>query len=167
MTDDSLSEEQRREFIRELERRRPGPDWAEVVSRLQAAHPRLDVRGLFGGSLAGPASDDRPPVPMWEYPRYLRDNPEVSIGELTTTRVLIRTLAGAVVLSIEELMRPGPVPQSRPLDAEDVIRLYRLIHEAGAMTWDAATRSHVETKSPQAYAEVYARWRDELDAKHP
>lgn len=43
----------------------------EIVRDLQEDHPDLDWENLLAGSLAGPASTDRPDMPVWEYRSFV------------------------------------------------------------------------------------------------
>ncbi len=53
----------------------------------QAGFPNFDAEGLAAGHLAGPASTDRPSVPVWEYLVYVATHPEVSIEEISRRSV--------------------------------------------------------------------------------
>ncbi len=122
---------------------------AELARKLKASHPEADIDSLVAGSLAGPASPDRPPVPAWEYLNYLASHPELSINDLSRTRFPVALQAGTtMVTSIAELIAPGPVPVTYQVTAEDVVRLYQLMHEAGVMRWNPQTRTHEEIAPP-------------------
>ncbi len=60
---DELSEERRLEIMRGLKDR----------------FPRRNIEDLLGGHLAGPASPDRPPVPVWDYLHYIGSSPDTRL----------------------------------------------------------------------------------------
>lgn len=149
--DDELSEAQRQEILRTLRQEQPD----------------VDIDGLVAGKLAGPASGDRPPVPVWEYLDYPGEHPELSLEWIVQVRFPIDFFGGgSTVTSIAEHLAPGPHPARFVLDAGDIVRLYRLRHEAGALRWNAETRTHEETMPQSAYVKaVYATWAAELERK--
>lgn len=139
----------------------------EWLREIQAAHPDIDVASLAGGILAGPASADRPPVPVWEYLEYRAAHPEISMDAISRTRFPVALYSGdTTVTSIAELLAPGPRVAAFVLAAEDIIDLYKLMHEAGAMRWNPETRTHEEVRPPASYVDsVYGTWRRGLQAK--
>ena len=142
----------------------------KLLETIRASAPsHIDVDSLAAGELAGPVSPDRPPVPAWEYLDYLAAHPELSLDELSQFRFPILLHNGyTTVTSIAELIAPGPIPSTYHLTPQDVVRLYQLQHEAGALRWNADTRTHEEVKPLADYrADVYGRWHQELDAKSP
>jgi hypothetical protein len=151
---DELSEERRLEIIRGLQdaARRDG-------------FPDIDIDSLVAGDLAGPASTDRPPVPVWEYLDYAVEHPGVSIEELSKVRFpILFHCEGSMVTSIAEHTAPGPVPPRLVVTADDVVRLYALMHEAGAMQWNAETRTIEEVKPRYSYAPaIYEKWASQLE----
>jgi hypothetical protein len=153
---DELSGERRLKLLRELNE-----------AARQAGFPNFDAEGLAAGHLAGPASTDRPPVPVWEYLDYVAKHPEVSIDEISQIRFPISFHGGgSTVTSIAEHTAPGPVPPTFSLTAEDIVRLFALMHDAGAMQWNAETRTIEELKPRASYAPaIYEKWRSQLDAR--
>jgi len=142
-------------------------DRARLIQELHDKNPGIDVDGLLAGDLAGPATEGRPSVPIWEYPTYLQAHPDISIEYLSAMRVPLRLFSGEMtVMSIDELTNHGPIPTTFVLDPYDIIRLFELRHEAGALEWDDETRTLIETAPASVYvASVYGRWRQELEAK--
>jgi hypothetical protein len=148
---EELAEEQRREKLRAIQ---------------AAAPPDVDIEALAAGSLAGPASPDRPPVPVWEYLDYQAAHPELSMDALAQIRFPIELHGGGVrmVTSLAELTLAGPRRPTYQVRPEDLIRLYQLIHESGGMIWNAPTRTHQEVKPPASYVQQVAEiWRGELE----
>jgi hypothetical protein len=126
----------------------PGGELNEAAH--QAGFPDFDAESLAAGHLAGPASKDRPPVPVWEYLDYVAQHPEVSIDEISQVRFPISFHGGgSMITSIAEHMAPGPVPPTFSVTTEDIVRLFALMHDAGAMQWNAATRT-IEELKPRA-----------------
>jgi hypothetical protein len=148
-----LSEERRLEIIRGLQddARRDG-------------FPDVDIESLVAGHLAGPASTDRPPVPVWEYLDYVEAHPGLSIEELAKVRFpILFHGGGSTVTSIAEHTAPGPVPPTFVVTAEDVVRLFALMHEVGAMQWNAETRTIEELRPRDSYAPaIYEKWSSQL-----
>ena len=153
---DELSEKHRLKIFRELNE-----------AAHQAGFPNFDAEGLAAGRLAGPASTDRPPVPVWEYLDYVAKHPEVSIDEISQVRFPISYHGGgSTVTSIAEYTAPGPVPPTFVVTAEDIVRLYVLMHDAGAMQWNAGTRTIEELKPRASYAPaIYEKWRSQLEPR--
>jgi hypothetical protein len=150
---DEISEEHRLQRFREINE-----------AARQSGLPDYDAKALAAGHLAGPASTDRPPVPVWEYLDYVATHPEVSIEEISQVRFPISFHGGgSTVTSIAEHTAPGPVPPTFVVAAEDVVGLYALMHDAGAMQWDAGTRTIEELKPHASYAPaIYEKWRSQL-----
>lgn len=126
----------------------------------------VDLDALLGGELAGPESADRPPVPVWEYARYVESHPEVTLDDLGPQRFPFRNQRGDTALtSIDELREPGPGPGAVRASRRDVVELYAALHDAGLLHWDAATRTVVHADVPAAdVAAIVAAWRDRVAA---
>jgi hypothetical protein len=111
-------------------------EWSEQqrLERLrapQSAYPDVDVSGLAAGTLAGPASPERPSVPVWEYLEYRAAHPEMSMEAISRARFQVALLGGGTLaMSIAELTAPGPHPPTLAITPKDLIDLYRLIDEA-------------------------------------
>jgi hypothetical protein len=139
-------------------------DW---LARLRAIHPEVDVAALAGGSMAGLPSTDRPEVPVWEYLEYVAERPKLTLDALAEMRFPIALHAGTtMVTSIAEMLAPGPHPPTYQTGPEDVVQLYRFMHEAGALVWNPVTRTHEEVLPPASYrGPVYEKWRRYLHDK--
>lgn len=118
-----------------------------IVGELIEEHPALDLANSLSGALAGPASPDRPDLPVWDYPDLVRRNPTVSWAQLAAIRFPVLFFEGeSSVTSIDEELRPLPShlehrPQPRfVLDAEAVVRRYSMERDAGLVEWDARSR---------------------------
>ena len=46
-------------------------------------HPNLDLENSLGGALAGPASPDRPDLPVWDFFEIVQGENSVSLSELS------------------------------------------------------------------------------------
>jgi hypothetical protein len=142
-----------------------GEHRSELFSKLRSAHPDVDPESLLGGSLAGAESANRPPVPVWQYLEYQAKHPEFSIDQIERIRFPIVLHGGEkMVTSIFEMTHlSGPVPPTYEITVPDVIRLYRLTHEHGGMTWNTTTASHEEALPPHEYRDrVHEEWRSGL-----
>ncbi|MBT8163037.1 MULTISPECIES: hypothetical protein [Arthrobacter] len=113
------------------------------------------------GTLAGPVSPDRPPVPVWEYMNYAAEHPGITEDHMAGIRFPLRLHDGTLmVTSISEM-----VPGNRPtptfgITVADVVHLYQLMHDSGAVLWNASKLEHEEVKPASEYrTEVYAAWR--------
>jgi hypothetical protein len=154
LTEEQLLEERRRDQLRAIQ---------------AAAPPDVDIESLAAGSLAGQASPDRPPVPVWEYLDYQAAHPEFSIEAISRIRFPVELHGGGarMVTSIAEFTAPGPRSPTYTVNPEDIVRLYRLIFEAGAMIWNPQTRTHEEIRPSASYArQVAEAWRRELEARN-
>ena len=153
-----LSEEHRSEIFRELN---------EAAQR--AGSPNFEAERLAAGHLAGPASIDRPPVPVWEYLDFVTKHPGVSVNEFSQVRFPISFHGGgSTVTSIAEHTAPGPIPATFVVTAEDIAYLYALMHDEGAMQWNATTttRTIEELKPHASYAPaIFKKWRSQLESR--
>lgn len=125
------------------------------------------IEVLAAGVLAGPASPDRPAIPVWQYLDYLAAHPGVTLDDLTQARFPTVLYSGeTTVNSIAELIAPGPIASTYAITAEDIVRLYQLKYEAGALRWNPETRTHEEIKPADSYVgKVFPGWRNELEKR--
>ena len=155
---DKLCEEHRSEIFRELNE-----------AAQQSGSPNFDAERLAAGHLAGPASIDRPAVPVWEYLAFVTKHPGVSVNEISQVRFPISFHdGGSTVASIAEHTAPGPIPATFLVAAEDIVYLYALMHDEGAMQWNATTTTTtIEELKPHApYAPaIFKKWRSQLESR--
>lgn len=118
-----------------------------IVRDVLEAHPEHDLANSLSGALLGPASPDRPSLPVWEYLEFVATNPSVPLSVLTAVRFPVLFFEGeSSVTSIDEGLRPPPshlkrVPRSTvAIDAEALTRRYVAEHEAGLVEWDERSR---------------------------
>jgi hypothetical protein len=125
------------------------------------------IEALAAGVLAGPASPDRPPVPVWQYLDHLASHPDVTLDDLEQVRFPTVLYSGeTTVNSIAELTAPGPTTPTYAITADDIVRLYQLKYEAGALRWNPGTRTHEEIKPADSYSgTVFPAWRTELEQR--
>jgi hypothetical protein len=119
----------------------------EIVRDILRQHPEHDIANSLGGALAGPASPERPDVPVWDYLRFIESHPSTPLSELTAIRFPVLHFEGvSSVASIDEWLRPPPshlktAPRSIfVIDAESLIRRYAMEHDAGLVEWDPRSR---------------------------
>lgn len=140
----------------------------EILRLIKEAQPDIDVSNVIIGSLAGPASPNRPPVPVWEYLVYMDEQqPKLTLAEIEQYRFPIILHGGeTMITSIADMTQPAGPPTAPPtyiVDTPDVIRLYKLMHIHGALGWNVDTLSHEELLTPSDYREsVYEEWREGL-----
>ena len=143
-----LTEEQRQKTIAMLAKRMPGRD----LSKLLAGH------------LAGPAHPGRPPVPIWDFVEYAA-SVGVEIDTLLDWRYPLEFFGGgSTIVSVAEALhldQPGAVQ----LTADDVIRKYTLLADAGALTWNADRKSMVAMYPQQQWGPIYRIWWDEIKSR--
>ncbi len=118
-----------------------------IVRDILEEHPQHDVANSLAGALLGPATADRPDLPVWEYLDFVAANPSVPLSALTAVRFPVLFVEGeSSVTSIDEDLRPPPshlkhMPKMTViLDAEALIRRYVMEHDAGLVEWDPRTR---------------------------
>lgn len=147
--DSNMSEDERRETVRML---------------VESAPDGVDIESTLAGSLAGQESTDRPDVPMWEYVEYAATHPDVMLHDLGAVRFPIRNERGdTTVTSIDELRRPGLAPAAVHPTRRDIVDLYAVMHAAGLLRWDAATRTIVQVDAPSSdVAALHAAWQDRV-----
>jgi len=94
-------------------------------------------------------------------------HPEVSVDEVSQVRSPISFhWRGSTASSIAEHAAPGPVPRTFVVTAEDIVRSYVLMHDGGAMQWNAGTRTIEELKPHASYAPaIHEKWRSQLQAR--
>jgi hypothetical protein len=137
-----------------------------LVRELRNDRPDLDWDNLLMGRLAGPASPDRPPVPIWEYLSYAGSHPEVPLSALTAARFPVRYFEGSTsVTSIDEELKPfpssykGTPPKPRfPQTPQTVISRYTALHEAGVLAWDPIERGVSFLATMGTYRAVLLAW---------
>jgi len=154
LSDSSMTEGERRERVRML---------------VESAPDGVDIESLLAGSLAGPESTDRPDVPMWEYVEYAATHPGVTLHDLGAVRFPIRNARGDTTFptSIDELLKPGNVPVGLARTRRDIVDLFAVMHAAGLLGWDAATRTIVQVDAPSSdVAALHAAWRDRIAGRH-
>lgn len=142
---------------------------AARVRDMKAGRPDLDWDNLLTGRLAGPATDDRPDFPIWDYLDVVEADPNVSLRTLSAARFPVRYQEGIwSVTSIDEELRPTPtsykgtLPAPRfVLDEAAIVRRYRALHEAGLIEWDAPSRGLVFLVPAAVYRPVMRAWADD------
>lgn len=139
----------------------------EILRLIKEAQPDRDMSNVIAGSLAGPASPDRPPVPVWKYLAYKDEQQELTLTQIEQYRFPIILHGGeTMITSLAEMTEPAGPPTATPtyiVDTVDAIRLYELMHIRGALGWNADTLSHEELLAPSDYREsVYEEWRKGL-----
>ncbi|RPE78445.1 MULTISPECIES: hypothetical protein [unclassified Frondihabitans] len=136
----------------------PEDERLAILESLEAQRPGSST--LAAGTLAGPATPNRPDVPIWEYASYLELHPEVDIDELVAVRFPVIFYGGDdfTIDSAAEYLRTDPVPSPTPMNLDSVIDMWRHLHAAGVVAWDAGRRA-VEHRRPfDAYKAAVAEW---------
>lgn len=116
----------------------------EKVRTLRESVPAgVDIDRLLAGSLAGPASLDRPRVPPWEYPEYAASHPGVALEELAHVRFPIRFEPGGAVSesSIHEFAKPGTTSKFFLMELLETVDLFLEMNAAGVWSWDPSERT--------------------------
>jgi len=145
----------------------PNDDQVKAALRQIAADfPSADLPNLVAGRLAGPASPNRPNVPVWDYLTLAEDSNGPDLEVLTAMRFPVRFIEGVVsVTSIDEELRPfptsfrGAIPKPRiDMDARKVIDRYRFLHGSGVVEWDPDERGIVYTQPISAFRATLEEW---------
>ena len=151
MSDDEyLSEERRLEIIEQI--RQQARD---------AGYPDFDVESVLGGHLAGPASADRPDVPVWQYAEYAAAS-ETTLEELLQIRFPLWFYGGSTITSVAEELRPPRVVPEVMATADEIIHRYEMMHAAGVLEWDSDARAVRQVKSMSEYRRVFSLWWSQL-----
>jgi hypothetical protein len=128
--------------------------------------PDLDLENLLMGELAGPASPDRPDLPVWEYRSYVTSRPGVALSDLTKVRFPVLYFEGtSTVTSVDEELKPipssykGRVPEPLyVIDAEAIIHRYEMEYDAGLQVWDHDARGIVRLQPFESRRAVMQAW---------
>lgn len=160
------------------------PWWDPVVSDEERAalarellndRPDADLENLLMGELAGPASTDRPDLPVWEYGSYVSNHPAVALSDLTRVRFPVLFFEGTpTVTSIDEELKPfprnykGAIPGLRyVVDATAILRRYEMAYEAGLHEWDHNARGIVRLHPIESWRALTQAWVQTLEpARH-
>ncbi|HEY8716995.1 hypothetical protein [Pengzhenrongella sp.] len=150
MSDSGMTEDERRERVRMI---------------VESAPDGVDIESTLAGVLVGPESTDRPDVPMWEYVEYAATHPDVTLHDLGAVRFPIRNarLDTTYPTSIDELLKPGNGHVGLARTRRDIVDLFAVMHEAGLLRWEAATRTIVQVEVPSTdAAALHAAWQDRI-----
>ena len=129
-----------------------------ILERLERDRPGLSK--LTAGVLAGPATPDRPDVPIWEYLRFADTHPEVSIDELARIRFPLVFFGGeeSTVQAAAEELEPHPAPTRWLQTIETVVEQWSALFTAGVVRWNSELRA-VEMILPMTeYRRVLTEW---------
>lgn len=142
----------------------------EMRRHMLEERPNADLENLLMGELYGPASPDRPDLPVWDYVSFTGSHSEVVLSDLTSVRFPVLYFEGeSTVTSVDEELKPFPrsytgrVPQSMyVIDAEAIVRRYGMEYEAGLHEWDHHARGIVRLQPHGAWSHVLQAWTETL-----
>ncbi|KPG80230.1 hypothetical protein AEQ27_12680 [Frigoribacterium sp. RIT-PI-h] len=143
----------------------PEEERLAVLASLEALHPGLSKTA--SGTLAGPATRDRPDVPIWDYEQYSQERPEVELDDLVAVRFPVIFYGGEdfTIDSAAEHLRTDPVAPPVPVTLASVLDMWKQLHTAGVVAWDHDQRAVEHVRPQQAYEAVVARWGRDLQLK--
>lgn len=151
-SEEQVCEERRRQLIHQI------GDEAR-----KAGFPDYDVASRLAGHLAGPASKDRPDVPVWQYLDYAATEPNVTVEDIIRVRFPITFYEErSTVTSIAEELQLGPTWLPVSPTAADIVRFYAMLHDAGVLGWNSATRTIEQLKPQSSYMKVFKDWWNQL-----
>lgn len=147
----------------------PDEQVAEMVRAMKADRPDFDWDNLLMGRFAGPVSEDRPDVPVWDYAALAEADPSVEFADLTAARFPVHYFEGGwSVTSIDEELKPFPtsytgIPPKRrfSLDPMSVVRRYQALHAAGLVSWDPVARGLVHRQPVSAFSDAVRAWAED------
>ncbi|WP_146243995.1 hypothetical protein [Curtobacterium sp. MCBD17_013] len=136
----------------------PEEERLAILQSLEAEHP--GAAALAGGTLAGPATPDRPNVPIWEYENYAEQHPDVDLEDLVAVRfpVILHGSDDFTVDSAAEYLRTDPVPPTTPMTLGSVVDLWRHLHATGVVAWDSDRRAVEHRRPLDDYRTAVAAW---------
>lgn len=141
MNIEGMPEDERLAILADLERTREG------------------LSSKAAGTLAGPATPDRPDVPVWKYEDFHRAHPDVSMETLAGTRFPVVFFGGDrfTIDSVAEHLDNDPawIPS---MTIESVIDSWRALFEAGVVRWDSQRRAVEFIKPDEDRKKVYEAW---------
>jgi len=143
----------------------PEEERLAVLASLEALHPGLSKTA--SGTLAGPATRDRPNVPIWDYEQYGQEHLEVKLEDLVAVRFPVIFYGGEdfTIDSAAERLRKDPVAPAVPVTLASVLDLWKQLHAAGVVAWDHDRRAVEHVRPQQVYDAVLARWGTDLQPK--
>ncbi|BDI23095.1 hypothetical protein [Herbiconiux sp. L3-i23] len=129
-----------------------------LLESLAAAHSGASARAA--GVLAGPATPDRPDVPIWEYRRHVSEHPEVDLADLIAVRfpMLFHGTDEFTITSAEEELEPAPIAAPNPVTLDQVLGMWEHLHDAGVVRWDSERRLVELIRPMDDYAAAIADW---------
>ncbi|MFG6504546.1 hypothetical protein [Microbacterium sp. P05] len=139
---EGMPEHQRLAILDSLEARRPG------------------AASLAAGKLAGPATPDRPDVPVWEYEQYVETHSDVRLADLLATRfpVIFHGGTDSTITSVTEELRTEPLSPQMPVTLASVIEKWSRLHAAGIVRWDSDRRAVEHLRPIDDYNSVIQEW---------
>jgi hypothetical protein len=129
-----------------------------TLARLEAARPGLSA--LAAGALAGPATPDRPNVPIWDYASHVHEHSDIHLEDLVNVRFPVVFYGGAdfTIDSAAEYLRTDSVAAPVPVTLPSVLELWQRLHDAGIVEWDRERRAVVHLKPLGEHSAVVADW---------
>ncbi|MFG6477130.1 hypothetical protein ACFXP7_12160 [Microbacterium sp. P06] len=129
-----------------------------ILDSLEARRP--GAASLAGGKLAGPATPDRPDVPVWGYENYVETHPDVRLADLLRTRFPVIFHGGTdyTITSVTEDLRTEPLLPRMPVTVASEIEKWSRLHVAGIVRWDSARRAVEHLRPIDDYNAVIREW---------
>jgi hypothetical protein len=136
----------------------PEEERLAILVSLEAEHPGAAARA--GGTLAGPATSNRPNVPIWDYEDYAEQHPDVNLEDLVAIRFPVVFHGGDdfTITSAAEHLRTDQVPPSTPMTLGSVVDLWRHLHTTGVVAWDSDRRAVKHRRPLDEYRTAVAAW---------
>lgn len=151
-SEESLTEERRQQIINQIR-----------ADAEKAGFPDYDVESRLAGHLAGLASEDRPDVPVWHYFDYAAAESAVTIEDLIDIRFPVSFYGGgSTINSVAEELKPHPIQPPVVPTAADIVRRYAMMHDAGVLGWNSATRMVERLKPLDCEMKVFKDWWNQL-----
>lgn len=121
---------------------------------------RPGMSSLAAGTLAGPATPDRPNLPVWEYKTAVSTRDDVHLEDLLNVRFPVIYYGGTdfTITSVAEDLRTDPTPPRTALTVDSVLDLWSRLYEAGVIRWDSDRRAVEHIRPRDDYNAVLDDW---------
>jgi hypothetical protein len=135
-----------------------------ILEKLDGDHPGRELSSRAAGRLAGPATKDRPDVPIWNYLGYLASHPDADTAELIAIRFPVIFFGGneSTIESAEEFLLEGPVAATNPPTFESVVGMWQYLHAAAVVRWNSELRAVEHIQPFERYRKALREWREVL-----
>ncbi|WIB65755.1 hypothetical protein [Curtobacterium sp. MCBD17_040] len=135
----------------------PEDERLTILAQLEANRPGSAAKA--GGTLAGPATPDRPDIPVWDYQRHVDEHPDVDIADLIAVRFPVVLYGGEdfTITSVADHLNL-PVRPSQPWTLATELDMWNHLHTAGIVRWNSERRAVEHIRPQDDYRAALHEW---------